>query len=202
MTIQIATLNETPEELLSQLDKKEWYLPTLSKMSEQRRREWLAVRVLLKKTLGEEKQIGYTELGKPYLIDQSHHISISHTKGFVAIALDNKHPVAVDIERISPRVQKLQSRFMNDTEEKQLSVNQPLIHALLHWSAKETLFKYLDENDIEFKSQLHIHAFEPVVGEWGECTAHETRTEKQQLLTIRYRVGDEYVITALSNTLI
>lgn len=202
MTIQIATLHETPEELLSQLDKKEWYSPTLSKMGEHRRREWLAVRVLLKKTLGEEKQIGYTKWGKPYLVDQSYHISISHTKGFVAIALDKKHPVAVDIERISPRVQKLQSRFMSETEEKQLSINQPIIHALLHWSAKETLFKYLDENDIEFKSQLHIHAFEPVVGEWDECTAHETRTEKQQRFTIRYQVSNEYVITALSNTLI
>lgn len=195
MILKVAPISETPEELLAQLEQKDWYLPALAKMSEYRQREWLSVRVLLKKTIGEEKQILYTEAGKPTLADQSYHISISHTKGYVAIALDKAQPVAIDIEHLSPRVEKIRGRFMSETEEKQLSKTRPLIHLLLHWSAKETLFKLLDENNIEFQSQLHIQAFEPVMGEWGDFTAYETRTEKKRSFVIHYLVTENYVVT-------
>jgi phosphopantetheinyl transferase len=195
MNVEIAPISETPDELLAQLEHKDRYLPALKKMSEHRQREWLSVRVLLKKTVGEEKQILYTETGKPYLADQSYHISISHTKGYVAIALDKEQPVAIDIEHVSPRVEKIRTRFMNETEEKHLSKNHPLIHLLLHWSAKETLFKFLDENDIEFKSQLHIRPFEPVIGAWAAFSAYETRTEEKRSFRIHYLVTEEYVVT-------
>ncbi|MDR2804339.1 MAG: 4'-phosphopantetheinyl transferase superfamily protein [Dysgonamonadaceae bacterium] len=197
MIIQTEAITKTPEALLAQLDRPEWYAPALAKMSPRRQSEWLTIRVLLKNTLGEEKLILYTDSGKPYLADSSYFVSISHTKGYAAVALDEKHPVAIDIEHISPRVERIRSRFMNETEEKNLSNRHPLIHLLLHWSAKETLFKYLNENDIEFQSQLHIHPFEPVVGEWGEFTAHETRTEKRQNFNIRYIVKEAYVLTAV-----
>ncbi|GHV58474.1 siderophore biosynthesis protein [Bacteroidia bacterium] len=197
MIIRIEAITKTAGELLDQLDQKAWYIPVLAKMGESRQREWLTVRVLLKNILGEEKQVLYTESGKPYIVDSSCYISISHTKGYVAVALDEKQPVAIDIERISSRVENIRSRFMNEIEEQNLSKTHPVIHLLLHWSAKETLFKYLDESDIEFQSQLYIHPFEPVTGEWNECTAHETRTEQQQKFHLSYFVAQDYVITAL-----
>ena len=201
MIVRTEAIAETPDELLSQLEQKAWYIPTLAKMGEHRQREWLTVRTLLKKMLGEEKQISYTTTGKPYLADSSYHISISHTKAYVALALDENYPVAVDIEQISSRVEKIRSRFMSETEEQHLSKTQPLIHLLLHWSAKEALYKYMDENDIDFQLQLHIHPFEPLIGEWKEFTAHETRTERQQNFVIRYLVEKEYVLcfTTLPN---
>jgi len=204
MIIQTAAITATPDELLSQLEQKARYRLILAKMGKHRQSEWLTVRVLLKKMLGEEKQIAYTPAGKPYLVDSPYHISISHTKGYVAVAVDENYPVAVDIEQISPRAEKLRSRFMNETEEQHLSKTQSLIHSLLHWSAKEAMYKYMNEEDIDFKSQLHIHPFEPVMGEWEKFAAHETRTEQQQNFVIRYLVEKEYVlcITATSsNTL-
>ena len=203
MIVRTEAIAETPDELLSQLEHKAWYIPTLAKMGTHRQREWLTVRVLLKKILGEEKLISYTAAGKPYLADSSYHISISHTKGYVALAVDGNYPVAIDIEQISSRVEKICSRFMNETEEQNLSKNLPLIHLLLHWSAKEAIYKYMDENDIDFKSQMHIHPFEPVTGKWQEFKAYETRTERQQNFVIRYLVEKDYVlclISALSNT--
>ena len=203
MIVRTEAIAETPDELLSQLEQKAWYMPTLAKMGMHRQREWLTIRVLLKKTLKEEKQISYTATGKPYFADSSYHISISHTKGYVAVAVDENYPVAIDIEQISSRVEKVRSRFMNETEEQHLSKNLPLIHSLLHWSAKEAMFKYMDDNDIDFKLQLHIHPFEPVMGEWQEFTAHETRTERQQNFVVRYLVEKDYVlclIATLSNS--
>ena len=198
MIVRTETIAETPDELIAQLEQKAWYMPTLAGMGMHRQREWLTVRVLLKKMIGEEKQISYTPAGKPYLADSPYYISISHTKGHVAVAIDENYPVAIDIEQISPRVEKLRSRFMNETEEQHLSKNLPLIHSLLHWSAKEAIYKYMDENDIDFKSQLHIHPFEPVTGKWQEFGAHETRTEQQQNFAIRYLVEKEYVMCLIS----
>jgi 4'-phosphopantetheinyl transferase EntD len=195
MILQVEAISETTDVLLSQLERKAWYLPSLSAMSAHRQREWLTVRSMLKKATGEEKQILYTTSGKPYLADASYHIGISHTKGYAAVALDKRHPITVDIERISPRVEKIRSRFMSLDEEQHLSAAHPLLHLLLHWSAKESLFKYMDEDDIEFRTQLHIHPFQPTIGAWSECGAHETRTAGRQQFTIRYLVKEDYVLT-------
>jgi phosphopantetheinyl transferase len=135
MIIQTEAITKTPEALLSQLKRQEWYAPALARMSLPRQSEWLTVRVLLKNLLGEEKQILYTDSGKPYLADSSYFISISHTQGHVAVALDEKDPVAIDIEHISPRVERIRSRFMSEAEEENLSNTHPLLHLLLHWSA-------------------------------------------------------------------
>ena len=55
--------------------------------AESRRLEYLVVRVLLRTLCGEEKQIKHLPSGKPYLADGSFHITISHTRGYVAIGL-------------------------------------------------------------------------------------------------------------------
>ncbi len=95
----VREIHESLGNLFELLQKKELYLPYLSQItSENRKREWLTVRVLLKEMLGEEKEILYTSTGKPYLSDNSYQISISHTKGLVAIALHSKMKVGIDIE--------------------------------------------------------------------------------------------------------
>jgi 4'-phosphopantetheinyl transferase EntD len=195
--IGIAPIANTSAELLALLEQPERYAPALEKMSESRRCEWLSARVLLKQLLGEEKEIAYTGFGKPYPADRSCRISISHTKGFVAVIWDKDREVAIDIERISPRVENIRSRFMSREEERNLSTENPLIHLLLHWSAKESLFKLLDENDIDFQSQLHIEPFEPVLNQWADFPARETRTEKRQAYRISYLVTQAYVLTAI-----
>ena len=191
----IDSISGTSQELLAQLERQEWYAEACQRMGEGRLREWLAVRVLLKKSLGEEKKIDYTASGKPYLTDGSYHIGISHTKGFVAVAWDKNHPVSIDIERIAKRVENVEDRFLNEAEKNQLSSEHRLIHVLLHWSAKETLFKYMDENDIDFKTQLHIHPFEPLINQQSTMNAFETRTVSMQTFSICYWVTDECVLT-------
>mgnify|MGYP000016543064 CR=1 FL=1 len=64
------------------------------------RLEWLAVRVLLYTLSGEEKEIAYHPSGKPYLADASASLSISHTKGYVAVVLGLPgREVGIDIEQ-------------------------------------------------------------------------------------------------------
>jgi 4'-phosphopantetheinyl transferase EntD len=193
----ILPIQEDSESILSQLDRKGLYSPTLASMIESRRREWLSVRLLLKNLTGEEKEIGYLPSGKPYLADNSYHISISHTKGYVAVILHPTKEVAIDIEHLSPRVEKIRSRFMSEEEERNLSPDNPLIHLMLHWSAKECLFKRINQEEVEFQTQLHIHPFEPRSEVWDSFAASETHTEAGGIFTVHYYVSKKYVLTYL-----
>jgi len=193
--IVVVPLEEDSESLLSRLSFKEKYLPVIEKMAENRKREWLSIRVLIKELLGEEKEIGYNALGKPYLLDNSFYISISHTKGYAALILNKENEVAIDIERITPRVENIRTRFVNGEEEKVLSQANKLVHLLLYWSAKESLFKRLCIENVDFKTHLHISPFEPVLGEWSSFDACETRTENHNCFKIHYFVHEDYVLT-------
>jgi len=196
--IAVVPLQEDSDSLLSRLSFKERYLPVIERMSENRKREWLAIRVLLKELLGEEKEILYNSLGKPYLSDNSFHISISHTKGYAALILNKEKEVAIDIEKISAKVEKVRKRFVSEEEEKALSPSGELVHLLLYWSAKESLFKMLGVENVSFKSDLHILPFEPRRGEWSEFEAYETRTSYQNPYTVKYFVHEDYVLTCIS----
>jgi 4'-phosphopantetheinyl transferase EntD len=193
--IGIAPVLKDSGSLLAQLEQKERYLPFIEKMAEHRKQEWLSVRILLKELSGKEKEICYQPSGKPYLADNSYHIGISHTKGYVAVILNKEKAVAIDIEKILPRVENIRTHFVNEEEEKALSKANELIHLLLYWSAKESMFKILDKENVEFKTQLHIQSFEPLIEEWDSFIAYETRTEKQNIFTINYYVHEDYVLT-------
>ena len=73
-------IEESSEVLLSLLRNREEHLPQLELIrTEQRRREWLACRVLLQELTGGPVCVAYRPNGAPYLSGSSLHISISHT---------------------------------------------------------------------------------------------------------------------------
>ena len=194
-SMAVVPLLEDSDSLLSRLSFKDKYLPIIEKMNENRKREWLTIRVLIKEMLGEEKEILYNSLGKPYLSDNSFHISISHTKGYAALIINKENETAIDIERIASRVKNIKKRFVNEEEEKALSQSDEIIHLLLYWSAKESLYKLLGIENVDFKLHLHIQPFEPLFGEWSEFEAYETRTKYQNCYKIKYFIHDDYVLT-------
>jgi 4'-phosphopantetheinyl transferase EntD len=206
--IGIAPIDKDSETLLSQLEYKDHYLPFTEKMTEKRKCEWLTVRTLLKTLSGEEKEIAYQPSGKPYLSDHSYHVSISHTNykgtvggnsllGYVAMVLNEEKKVAIDIEMISPRVLKIKNRFLAKEETQSISEDNEIIHLLLHWSAKESVFKILDTENVDYQSQIQVSPFEPVIGEWRSFEVYETRTEKRQVFQVHYFVHDDYVLTVI-----
>jgi phosphopantetheinyl transferase len=189
-------IRQSSEALLTRLDRKEWYLPGLQSFPlENRKQEWLSARILLKEILREEKEILYRPDGRPYFADHSYQLSISHTKGYVAVALNEKRPVGIDIERVSSRIRRVRERFMNDEEKRHLPSGNEDLGLLLYWSAKESLFKALGEEGVDFKSCLHISSFRPVVDEWSSFAAHETKTEQRRAYTIHYLANEDFVLT-------
>ncbi|MCQ2214976.1 MAG: 4'-phosphopantetheinyl transferase superfamily protein [Bacteroidales bacterium] len=123
--------------------------------NDRRRKEWLTVRILLRELLGKDVEICYRDTGKPYLKDSSYCISITHTIGYVGIRLA-AHPVALDMEYKADRVLRIIDRFVNEKEMKYIDERDPVSSALVLWSAKETLFKLFDFQEVDFKEHLHV----------------------------------------------
>lgn len=146
--IAIWRIEETADELYSLLHTQRYDVALSAMHNEARRAEWLAARVLLSHVLGGDKEIGYKESGAPYLTDNSYYISISHTKGYAVLAYHRNCPIGVDVEYISERVMRIAHRFTRLEEYEYIdeaTESDRLMYCILNWSAKESLYKYVDD---------------------------------------------------------
>lgn len=186
-------IEEPSEELIAMLDEQEFsQLKAIAGISESRLLERVVTRILLANLLNQPKvSISYHPNGKPYLDTNELNISISHTKGYVAVILSKKEHLGIDIEYISERVKRVRSKFISESEfiEPQCEV----LHLLLHWSAKETMYKAIGQDGVDLKENLHIEKFMPA--NEGVFCANETFTNKKLQFRIEYCVNDEYVLT-------
>ena len=160
--------------------------------SERRKIEWLSVRALLYFMLKEDKQIGYSSEGKPFLTDDSFFISISHTKGYVAVILSSVAPVGIDIEQYGQRVKRVYDRFIRSDERVEPYQGDETWSMLLHWSAKETIFKSMENADADLR-KLCLSHFIPQSE--GVFQVREYATERQQLFTVGYHICPDFVLT-------
>lgn len=187
-------IDETAGELAGRLDRKAWYAPFLERVSsEERRKEWLAVRVLLKTMLGREVRIAYTPAGAPYLPGETLRISISHTRGYAAVLLAAGENPGIDIEYRSGRIGRVAARVLSGRELEQLGPEPSEETLLLYWSAKETVFKAWGRQEVDFRKQIYVHPF-PVNGS-GRFRAEAERDESAAGFDIGYLQTDAYVLT-------
>lgn len=187
-------IEETIEELLEMLPPEMNYGEQVEQFtSVVRRREWLAARVLLQEMCGEHKEIAYMESHRPYLKDGSYRLSISHTKGYVAVMISPDYEVGVDIEYISGRVRHLRHRFLSHEENKMIHSEREIEQLLVCWCTKETLFKILDKMGVRFSYDLRIHPF--VLAHRGTLQAQELLTPEKHIYSVSYLVSKQYVVT-------
>lgn len=197
-------VTEEYEELLSMLPDADSVQNEAEQQfsSEFRRVEWTAVRVLLYTVLDRQVHISYNEQGAPLLPDyEGLHISISHTKGYVAIALSETAVVGIDVEQIErldtsnqfndkekvPRVEKVRSRFMRNDE-----YAETIVGMLLHWSAKETVFKVLGREGVDFQDEMKVQPFDETQYE-GDFQLEDLKEDDTYI--INYKVFDDFVLT-------
>lgn len=186
-------IEESEEQLLAQLSRLDEYLPFLERVKGvERRREWLASRVLLQQLLGHEARIAYRPDGAPYLPDEPWQISISHTKGYAAVLLQTDPPVGIDIEYRAPRILRIRSRFVSAAEEAGIDPAQEVEHLLVHWCAKEALFKMIGQQEVDFVDHLHVQPFP--LQPCGMIEVRETRTARQATFRLAYRLFPDFVL--------
>lgn len=187
-------IDESPQELLRLLpdelrQRAKQKLQTFK--SDSRAKEWLAVRVMLYCLLGEKKIIKHTRSGRPQITDGSFQISISHSGNYAAILLHPCRRTGIDIEVRSNRVLRVAHRFVSPQE--YVDETQKTLHLLLHWSAKETMFKRMHTSEINFKTHFFIEPFQLAAS--GEICAQESKTDQCHTFRIFYEVHPHYVMT-------
>lgn len=158
--------------------------------------EYVAVRVLLKTLLGKEYSILHYPSGKPFLENETLRISISHTKGYVAVGVHARQEVGIDIEQRTEKVCKVRSRFVREDEmqgEALVSEEERLSLLLLHWSAKETLYKLINSSEVDFLDHLRIRDFSLLSS--GHFMAEEYRTVNRNQFSVSYWVHPDFVCT-------
>lgn len=162
--------------------------------SEKRRCEWLAARILIKKILGSQAGVCYSPDGKPLLCDGSRNISISHTAGYVAVAFHREYDVGVDVEVFGTKIARLYERFLGSAEIASLDRNNEIVAMLLHWSAKESLYKIVGNRGGSYSENFLISPF--VVGASGDFSiSYIDNGILRKKLPVNYIVGNDYVFT-------
>ena len=203
-TVGIWKITETSQDMLGMFQDKTLFDEGVHKIqSENRKREWLAVRLLIKHLTGVEVEVCYKENGAPFIEGKLFNISISHTRGFAAVILSMRLFPGIDIEYQTDRAWKLRMKYLNDKElalvntpscqtKLRCSTRQATL-ATLCWCAKETAYKALQESHIDFIEHFHIAPF--VLADYGTVMLNETKTCKQEKYPIHYQITDEYIIT-------
>lgn len=109
-----------------------------------------------------QHEIEIADTRKPFLPGEEYHFSISHCSLYAAAIVSSTDRVGVDIETISPRVEKIKHKFLHPDElafvhgypsDQQI----PLLTLL--WSCKEAMFKWWGRGDVDFSEVLRVEPF-------------------------------------------
>lgn len=186
---------ESESDLISQIKCFDCYEEKFSAIkSASRRLEFLVVRLLVS-LFSPGSQVSYLNSGRPYLNDNNYNISISHSKQFVAVMLSPTSRVAIDIECISEKAARLSSRFLSPCElpAQGLSDENAKLYSVISWSAKESVFKYIDRVGVDFLRHI---VFDPFTFD-----SHVIRVlvcsdgEEPSSLDVNFRIYDDFVMT-------
>ncbi|MCU0323514.1 MAG: 4'-phosphopantetheinyl transferase superfamily protein [Chitinophagaceae bacterium] len=131
-----------------------------------KRLQHLAGRCLLP-TLFEDfplQEILIADTRKPFLPDEQYHFSISHCGNYAAAIASSEQRVGIDIEIPTEKIFRIIHKFLNEEEKQllneQMSSSQLLQTATLLWSAKEAMFKWWGNGEVDFSEMMRIEPFQ------------------------------------------
>nr|WP_297062328.1 4'-phosphopantetheinyl transferase family protein [Prevotella sp.] len=188
-------MDESPEQLF---DLYPHLLPYRSSLDDKykndgRKLEFLAIRALMYEMLrvnGASKGLlshagDFTHNGQGKPLFRGYHVSISHTKGYAALILSKKLEVAVDIEYMSDRVERIASKFLRKDERAD-----SLDAKLVHWCAKETVFKLFSEENLLFED-MRVKPFD-TMADWA-CDVENLKSGKTA--RVDFELAMDFVLT-------
>lgn len=99
----------------------------------------------------------YNNNGKPHL-DKGAYISISHSKSLIGIAWNFNFNIGLDIEEMTARITRIETRFIHDKEE--ANYIDSLSDKIKIWGIKEALIKLYDDKTLNLKNDLRVKKLE------------------------------------------
>lgn len=186
-TIALWQMTESEDEMYALYPSLTVHRETIAAFrSVSRRRESLVVRALLLSMGIDAARLTHTASGVP-VIDGGPHISISHTRGYAAVIASPSRSVAIDIEYPSDRVERIVGAYLRADE-----APQTLTAKLLHWCAKETLYKLHTADDLHF-DEMRVTMPEGDMSSEGTLLADNLR--RGVSIPLGYAVTNEWVLT-------
>lgn len=154
-------IEESVEELLSLVQLNAAQLDALMKLTRQnRQKEKLISQYLVSHLTNSNAEILYKSNGAPYILHSGFNLSITHTKGWVAVQVDSKRLPGIDIEYRSDRILKVAHKFIAESESHFISESEKLSYYNVIWCAKEALYKIAQIEGLIFTDDLLVEPFD------------------------------------------
>ncbi|HTN08912.1 4'-phosphopantetheinyl transferase family protein [Agriterribacter sp.] len=131
---------------------------------------------------------------KPFLPDEAFHFSISHCGNYAAAIVSRSHRVGIDIEIPTFKVARVRHKFLHtqelsiiENENNALSAANPATEAVflrkltLLWSAKEAVFKWYGNGEVDFSDQIRVQPPESMLSIPGEGNMKGMFLKEQRL---------------------
>ncbi len=163
-----------------------------------RRLHWLSYRNLLKELIPPEEysHVIYDDCGKPYMENNLHFLSVAHSGKFSAAIVSKRKQVGIDIEMIHPKIEKVVSKFLSETEKEQITEKDRLEQLFIHWAAKEALYKLYGRKELDFKVNMFINPFS--YAEKGELIAAIKNEEMDRNFNLHYEKIENYMMVYMT----
>ena len=97
---------------------------------------------------------------------------------YVAVILGSQAPVGIDIEQYGQRVHRVADRYIRPDEQVGVYKDDTVWGLLLHWSAKEAIFKRMENADADLR-KLRLTQFVRQVE--GTFQVQDFVTEQQKI---------------------
>ncbi|HOZ84035.1 MAG TPA: 4'-phosphopantetheinyl transferase superfamily protein [Niabella sp.] len=134
------------------------YVPILRTVSHPHKKlQHLAGRFLLKYLFADfpSHLIQIADTRKPFLPQEEFHFSISHCGDYAAAIVSSQHRVGIDIEIPTDKVMRVQHKFVSEQEHRSICP-QSLKDFTMIWSAKESVFKWYGDGNVDFKNHIQL----------------------------------------------
>ena len=126
-----------------------------------KRLEHIAGRVLVKYLMTQSglKYMGIRkdDFGKPFPVDSTYQLSLSHSYPYVAALIDSSQPVGIDLEQPKPKLLKIAPRVLSKEELE--DAGDDLVKHCVLWCAKEAMIKVYGKKDLALAENLIIAPF-------------------------------------------
>ncbi len=139
---------------------------------------------------------------KPFLPDEEYHFSISHCGDYAAVIVSKEHRVGIDIEIVTPKIERVKDKFLNEEElvaiskmqsaiDKNQLTDKPINLLTLLWSCKETIFKWYGSAEVDFKKDIHLKPFD--ISSEGIINCEFVKEAKVSLI-LQYKFFDGFCL--------
>tara|TARA_A100001035_G_C27715480_1_gene469286 strand:- start:18 stop:623 length:606 start_codon:yes stop_codon:yes gene_type:complete len=153
--ISVWKINSPLDQLVTYPDMQQEELNVMNLLkNKQRKIEFIACRIALKKLFHKDIKLQHYKSGKPFIKDVDH-LSISHSKNYIALAFGPEN-IGIDIEEPQQKMLRIISRILSEEEQLKFQKHLDPELACKLWSSKEAVLKFVGDKKIDFKKDIYI----------------------------------------------